>query len=219
VKEEVELQAASGFVAPELHAEFPGLRLDWVTSAVRPGASPPEVRRRLRDLSNRYRGANVVTMRTWPIPRAYRTFFRQIGLDPDTTRIPSEEAAVARLLHGAFIPSDLISDALLIALIETGVPVWALDADVVDPGGLGIRMTAAGDRLGSGEGAVGLEPGGLAVADARTVHGLLFGELAPGHEVGSKTTRAALFAISVDGVPRIHVEEALWVCVEVLGAG
>jgi len=218
VTEEVELQAAPGFIAPELHAEFPGLRLDWVTSAVRKRDSPPEVRRRLRDLSNRYRGASVVAMRTWPIPRAYRTFFRQIGLDPDTTRIPSEEAAVARLLHGAFIPSDLISDALLIALIETGVPVWALDADVVDPGGLGLRTTAAGDRLGSGEGAVGLEPGRLAVTDARAVHALLFGELAPGHEVGPKTARAALFAISVDGVPRIHVEEALWVCGEVLAS-
>jgi hypothetical protein len=28
----------------------------------------------------------------------------------------------------------------------------------------------------------------------------------------------ALFAISVEGVPAIHVEEALWVCVEVLDA-
>ena len=219
MSEEVELQAAEGFVAPELRAEFPGLRLDWLTTPVRAGDSPPEVRRRLGGLSNRYRGASVVAMRTWPIPRAYRTFFRQIGLDPDTDRIPSEEAAVARLLHGAFIPSGLVADALLIALVETGVPVWALDADAVDPGGLGIRMTASGDRLGSGEEAVALEPGRLVVADERAVHGLLFGEIAPGHEVGPKTRRAALFAISVEGVPRIHCEEALWVCVEVLGAG
>jgi DNA/RNA-binding domain of Phe-tRNA-synthetase-like protein len=219
VNEEVELQAASGFVAPELHAEFPGLRLDWVTAAVRARDSPPEVRRRLLGLSNRYRGASVVTMRTWPIPRAYRTFFRHIGLDPDTTRIPSEEAAVARLLQGAFVPIDLVSDALLIAVIETGVPVWALDADVVDPDGLGVRTTVPGDRLGSGKGAVALEPGRLCVADARTVHALLFGEIAPGHEVGPRTRRAALFSIGVDGVPRIHAEEALWVCVEVLGAG
>jgi DNA/RNA-binding domain of Phe-tRNA-synthetase-like protein len=219
VSEEVELQAAAGFVAPELRAEFPGLRLDWVTAGARARPSPPAIKRRLRGLSNRYRGASVVTMRTQPIPRAYRTFFRHIGLDPDTTRIPSEEAAVARLLHGAFIPSDLISDALLIALIETGVPVWALDADLVDPGGLGIRTTAVGDRFGTGKQAVTLAPGRLAVADARTIHAFLFGELAPGHGVGPQTERAALFAVSVDGVPRIHAEEALWVCVEVLRAG
>ncbi len=216
--EEVELQAAEGFVSPDLQAEFPGLRLDWVTAPAHDGASPPAVKHRLRGLSNRYRGASVVAMRTQPIPRAYRTFFRHIGLDPDTTRIPGEEAAVARLLQGAFVPISLIADALLIALIETGVPVWALDADLVDHGGLGIRTTAAGDRLGSGEHATTLEPGRLVVADARTIHAQLFGELAPGHGVGPRTARAALFAVSVDGVPRIHAEEALWVCVEVLRA-
>ena len=91
--------------------------------------SPPELKRRLLDLSSRYRGASVVAMRTQPIPHAYRSFFRQIGLDPDVTRIPSEEAAVARLLHGQFRPENLIDDALLIAVVETGVPVWALDGE------------------------------------------------------------------------------------------
>jgi DNA/RNA-binding domain of Phe-tRNA-synthetase-like protein len=218
VSEEVELQAAEGFIAPELRAEFPGLRLDWVTARASTRASPAAVKRRLRGLSNRYRGASVVAMRTQPIPSAYRTFFRQIGLDPDTTRIPSEDAAVNRLLVGGFLPTSLIADALLIALVETGVPVWALNADLVDPGGLGIRTTVAGDRLGSGDGAVTLPPGRLAVADARGVHGLLFGEIAPGHGVGPRTERAALFTVIVDGVPRIHSEEALWVCVEVLAS-
>jgi DNA/RNA-binding domain of Phe-tRNA-synthetase-like protein len=218
LSEEVELQAAAGFIAPELRAEFPGLRLDWVTARTSTRDSPPAVKRRLRDLSNRYRGASVVAMRTQPIPSAYRTFFRQIGLDPDTTRIPSEDAAVTRLLVGGFEPTSLIADALLIALLETGVPVWALDADLIDPGGLGIRTTVAGDRLGSGEQAITLASGRLAVADARSVHALLFGELAPGHGVGSRTERASLFTVIVDGVPRIHAEEALWVCVEVLAA-
>jgi DNA/RNA-binding domain of Phe-tRNA-synthetase-like protein len=219
MREEVELQAAAGFVSPELRAEFPGLRLDWVTAASSTRGSSPAVKRRLRGLSNRYRGASVVAMRTQPIPSAYRTFFRQIGLDPDTARIPSEDAAVKRLLVGGFEPTSLIADALLIALVETGVPVWALDADVVDPGGLGIRATLAGDRLGSGDGAITLAPGRLAVADARSVHALLFGEIAPGHGVGPRTERAALFTVSVDGVPRIHSEEALWVCIEVLASG
>ena len=219
MSEEVELQAAEGFVAPELRSEFPGLRLDWVTAPAHERGSPPAVKRRLHGLSNRYRGASVVAMRTQPIPRAYRTFFRHIGLDPDTTRIPSEEAAVARLLQGAFVPTTLVADALLIALIETGVPVWALDADLVDPGGLGIRATAGGDRLGEGEHAVTLAPRQLVVADAHEIHAELFGELAVGHGVGPRTARAALFAISVDGVPRIHAEEALWVCVEVLACG
>jgi DNA/RNA-binding domain of Phe-tRNA-synthetase-like protein len=218
VRDEVELSAAAGYVAAEIRAEFPGLRLDWLTAVSHPGDSPREVKRRLHTLSNRYRGASVVAMRTQPIPSAYRTFFRQIGLDPDTTRIPSEAAAVARLLQGAFTPTNLVQDACLIALIETGVPLWALDADVVDPGGLGIRTTVTGDRLGSSGQGNHIPPGRLAVADAQSVHALLFGDVAQEHAVTPRTARVALFAISVEGIPAIHVEEALWVCVEVLNS-
>ena len=62
-------------------------------------------------------------------------------------------------------------------------------------------------------------PDRLIVADARCVHALLFGPIAPGHEVRQRTTRAVLFSVGVEGVPAIHVEEALWVTVEVLTAG
>jgi DNA/RNA-binding domain of Phe-tRNA-synthetase-like protein len=219
VGEELELAPAAGFLEPTVHAEFPGLRLDWVSVTGRRRDSPREVRQRLGLLSNRYRGANVVAMRTQPIPHAYRAFFRQIGLDPDATRIPSEAAAVARLLHGQFRSSDLVEDALLIALIETGVPVWAIDADLVDAGGLGIRATVAGDRVGTAEYGSHPSPGTLAVADAHRIHSLLFGEVAPGHEVSQRTTRIVLFAVGAPGVPALHLEEALWVCVEVLRSG
>jgi DNA/RNA-binding domain of Phe-tRNA-synthetase-like protein len=217
--EDVELNAATGFVEPRVAAEFPGLGLDWVSASARRVPSPREVRQRLKALSNRYRGASVVAMRTRPLPQAYRSFFRQIGLDPDVTRVPSEEAAVARLLHGEFTSTDLIEDALLIGLIETGVPVWGLDAGVVDAGGLGIRTAVEGDRLGTTEYGSFLAPGTLVVADARCVHALLFGEVAPGHGVTGRAGRVVLFAVGVPGVPAIHIEEALWVCVEVLGHG
>lgn len=216
--EEADLAPAAGFVEPDLMAEFPGLRLDWVSVPVRRRGSSRAMSRRLRDLSSRYRGASVVAMRTQPIPYAYRTFFRQIGLDPDVTRVPSEQAAVMRLLHGQFRPRNLIDDARLIALVETGVPVWALDAAVVDAGGLGIRASAGGERLGTTELGDHLEPGRLVVADARCVHALLFGEPAPGHAVGPDTERIVLYSVGVDGVPAIHVEEALWACVEALNS-
>lgn len=200
-------------------AEFPGLRLDWLTLEGRLLKSPEAVAGRLHTLSNRYRGANVVALRAQPIPHAYRSFFRQIGLDPDVTRIPSEEAAVNRLVHGQFRSYDLVHDATLIALVETGVPVWALDADAVEASGLGIRASVQGDRFGSGEQSRPLPPGRLVVSDARNIHAILFGELAPGHEVTSRSRRIALFTVAVEGVPSIHVEEALWLAVEVLGAG
>lgn len=217
--DELELVAAEGFIEPALQAEFPGLRLDWVGVPGRRRESPDEIRQRLKSLSNRYRGANVVAMRTQPIPHAYRVFFRHIGLDPDATRIPSERAAVARLLQGQFQSNDLVDDALLIALIETGVPVWALDGEIVDPGGLGIRATVDGDRLGTTEYGSYLPPGRLAVADAGCVHALLFDEeVAPGHAVTPRSTRIVLFAVGAPGVPALHLDEALWVCVEVLNS-
>ncbi len=211
---ELELTAAAGFIDPAVGVEFPGLRLSWLTVPARARASPRAVKARLRAMSNRQRGASVVAMRTQPIPHAYRAFFHQIGLDPDVIRIPSEEIAVARLLHGGLRAEGLPADALQIALIETGVPVWALDAECVDVEGPGIRLSAPGETFGAGN--YPLAPSRLVVADARSVHALLFGPIAPGHEVTRTTSRLTLFAVGVEGVPDIHLEEALWVCGEVL---
>jgi hypothetical protein len=53
------------------------------------------------------------------------------------------------------------------------------------------------------------------------VHAGLFGDPAPGHAPGPGpgTQRIVLYAVAVEGVPAIHVEEALWVCTDVLEAG
>ena len=151
------------------------------------GRARARSQRRLRELSDRYRGAGVVAMRTQPIPHAYRAFFRQVGLDPDATRIPAEAGG-----GGAPDPRRLraagpVADALLIALVETGVPVWALDGAVVDAGRLGIRSAVAGDRLGRR----GLTPRCRRASwwwRTRGVHATLFGEPAPGHAPGPRTS-------------------------------
>jgi len=211
------MSSVSGRVEPELADEFPGLRLIWTAVDARVRGSSPAVKQRLRELSDRYRGAGVVAMRTQPIPHAYRVFFRQVGLDPDAARIPSEEAAVRRLLQGGFRSRDAVADALLLALVETGVPVWALDAGVADVSSLGIRVAVTGDLLGGGPGGgIPVPEGQLVVADSESVHATLFGEPAPGHVPGPRTEQIVLFAIGVDGVPAIHVDEALWVARDVL---
>ena len=111
-------------------AEFPELRL-WSLRVARRAraAAPPGLRERLRALSDRFHGAQAVQLRTDPIPHAYRVFFRHVGLDPDTERTPVEAAVVDRLLHGGFRSRGLVDDALLVAVVETGVPLWALDDD------------------------------------------------------------------------------------------
>jgi DNA/RNA-binding domain of Phe-tRNA-synthetase-like protein len=209
-------EAVEGWVNEEIGEEFPGLRLRFLTVQARAGRSPRGVKHRLKMMSDRFHGAQAVTLRQDPVPWAYRVFYRHIGLDPDAQRTPIEEAAVQRLLRGGFRSENQLDDALLIALMETGVPIWALDASGVE-GSLGIRLATAGERLGRSETAPGLPSGRIVVADERSPLAVLFGELAPGHGVTASTTSMTLFSLQVQGVPEIHVEEALWTCLSVLG--
>jgi DNA/RNA-binding domain of Phe-tRNA-synthetase-like protein len=210
---------SAGWIEPDLAEELPGLRLLHLTVDRGSGRSPDWIRQRLRDMSSRFRGAQAVAMRQDPIPHAYRVFYRHVGLDPDAQRTPIEAAAVERLLRGAFKSQNLLDDALTIALMETGVPIWALDAARVE-GGLGLRVARDGERLGrGGPGAPPVASGRIVVADERSPLAVLFGDLAPGHGVTPETTAMVLFAVQVAGVPPIHVEEAFWTCLEVLSEG
>jgi hypothetical protein len=209
-------QAASGWCAAEIEEELPGLRL-LVGEALhtRPqqltGGSPPDVHVRLRELSNRFRGARAVRIRREPVPAAYRIFYRQIGLDPDVVRTPIEAAVMERMLLGGFLGSSLLADVLLIALLDTGVPVWALDSETLD-GALGIRASGEGEPLGRSSDAPALPAGRLVVADSSAALAVLFGECAPGHQPHSRSARVTLFAVQVEGVPTLYAEEALCAC-------
>jgi DNA/RNA-binding domain of Phe-tRNA-synthetase-like protein len=205
---------AAGWLAPEVEQELPGLRL--IAGAVRvgrpgplTGASPPDIEGRLRELSSRVRGARAIGIRTEPVPGAYRVFFRHIGLDPDIERTPVEAALLERMLRGGFLTGGMLDDILLIALMDTGVPVWALDTETLD-GPLGIRTSREGETLGRSEDPPLLPAGRLVVADSSAALAPLFGECAPGHRPGARTRRLTLYALQVPGVPALYVEEALW---------
>jgi DNA/RNA-binding domain of Phe-tRNA-synthetase-like protein len=205
-----------GWCEREVQQELPGLGLMCTTIELAPrrsltGNSPPAVLARLHELSNRWRGARAVNVRQEPIPAAYRVFFRHIGLDPDVHRTPIEAAVLERMLDGGFLSEGLLADILTIGLIDTAVPVWALDADTVN-GPLGIRVSRAEERLGRGPEGPSLGGGRLVVADADRPLAILFGQLAAGHEPSSRTRRLALFAVQVAGVPALHAEETLWAC-------
>ena len=205
-----------GWCSEDVQRELPGLALlSYEVIVGRAGSltgtSPADISSRLRELSNRLRGAAAVGMRREPIPVAYRIFFRHIGLDPETARTPIEAAVLERMLRGGFLSEGLLADVLTIALIDTGVPVWALDAETVE-GPLGIRASSAGERLGRSPEAVELPPGRLVIADASAPVAVLFGELGAGHEPRARARRLVLFALQVAGVPDLYVEEALWMC-------
>ena len=202
-----------GWVAEDLAAEFPELQLRYVTVEARSGRSPDTVRQRLRTLADRYTGGKAVTLRQQPIPWAYRVFFRQVGIDPDEHRTPVEAIALERMRAGGFPSQNLLDDALLIATVETGVPVVAFDEDKLD-GPLGLRMSEPQELLG-GDGRP-LSSRQVVIADAERAVGVLFADLAEGRGVHPHTERMRIASIQVKGVPDVSVEEALWIVAEVL---
>lgn len=202
------LQPRHGRVSSYVAAEFPGLGISWVEVEGGAGRSGESVRNRLRALSDRFYGSHAVQMRQQPIPWAYRVFFRHVGLDPDQTRTPVEQLAFERVREGAFLSRGLPVDALTIATVETGVALCAFDADRLE-GPLGIRESAPGESLPGRRGELPQES--LVLTDDLGPVGLPFEAPSPEHEVGRGTRRTAIAAIEVSGVPKIAVEEALWI--------
>jgi DNA/RNA-binding domain of Phe-tRNA-synthetase-like protein len=209
-----ELELTRGYVDATLAAEFPELGLVHTEVPVRPGRSPAPVRARLRGASDRFTGPKAVALRQQPIPWAYRVFFRHVGIDPDERRTPIEAIALERMRAGGFLSRNLVDDALLLATLETGVPVLAFDAAAVD-GALGLRVTSGGETLG----ALPLAGGRIVVADSSKPLAVLFGDTAEGCAVQWSSERMVLAAVRVKGVPEVSVEEALWVAAETVSEG
>lgn len=187
-------------VDPRVSEEHPGLRVWTVRIAARTARTPPELRERLRLIADRFRGPEAIALRSRPVPWAYRVLFRHLGIDPDVVRTPVEELVVERLLRGGFSPQGLPEDALALATLETGVPVWAVDAD----------------RL---EGALELAPddgGRLVLADAAGPVAVLFQPPEPERLPGRRTRAMALLAVQAPGVDDIFVEEAVWTAVSAM---
>jgi DNA/RNA-binding domain of Phe-tRNA-synthetase-like protein len=205
-------------VDSELAAELPGLRVRWTRVDSEGGRTPRSLRRRLEDASTRFRGADAIALRTRPVPRAYRAFFRQVGLDPDVDRTPVERAAVERLIRGALHSGDRLSDALVLAVIETGVPVVAF-AEHALAGGVTLRAARAGETLPTGDYAHDVPAGRLVLADDRGPVAVLFGRISDRHAAGRERAPVRLVAVQVPGVPRAHVDEALWLSASGLTAG
>ena len=154
-----------------------------------PGPSPPELRDRLRLLSDRFRGPQAIALRRQPIPHAYRVFFRHIGLEPDEQRIPVEALALERMKHGGFRSRSLLDDAITIAVMETA------------RAGVGARRRArstgtAAARVRRGRAArarrcrVDCPPGGSWWPTTTGRVAVLFGEVAPGAGVTRAPARS-----------------------------
>ena len=209
-----EPELTRGFVDATLRAEFPELGLVYTEVPVRPQRSPPQCARGCARRATASPAPKAVALRQQPIPWAYRVFFRHVGIDPDERRTPIEAIALERMRAGGFQSQNLVDDALLLATLETGVPVLAFDAAAVD-GELGLRVSPGGEELGD----IPLSAGQVVVADETRALAVLFGETAAGCAVQWSSERMVLAAVRVKGVPEVSVEEALWVAVETVSEG
>jgi DNA/RNA-binding domain of Phe-tRNA-synthetase-like protein len=190
-------------IDPRVAEEHPGLRVWSARVPGGPGRTPPELRAQLRGLADRFRGAEAIAMRTKPVPWAYRVLYRHLGMDPDVQRTPVEALALERLLLGGYAERGVLEDALALATLETGVPVWAFDAERL-AGGLELRPDADGR---------------LVLADAAGAIAVLFSGPGPVHAPGRATTMLALVAVQAPGVDDLYVEEAVWTAAAALAGG
>ena len=181
-------------IDPRVAEEHPGLRVWAARVSARRGRTPRELRERLRLLADRFRGPEAVAMRAQPVPWAYRVLFRHLGIDPDVTRTPVEELALERLLKGGFSAGGLPEDALALATLETGVPVYAVDADRLS-GGLVLAPDADGR---------------LVLADDAGTVAVLFRPPEPDRVPDRDTRAMVLLAVQAPGVDDLFVEEAVW---------
>lgn len=200
-----------GWIAAQIEDEFPGLALVTVELPCTAKRTAPWVSHRLTELANRITGRYALRVRELPVPALYRAFYRQLGLDPDTRRPPLEQALFDRLWVGGFANEGMPFDGLLVALLETGVAVWAADAAALS-GPLGVRDAVAGEVLGEGREPRPLAAGELVIADAdRPVARLFEAPVAP-FAVSARTERAVLYVLQVPGVPALDVQAALDTC-------
>jgi hypothetical protein len=184
---------AAAAIDARVAAEHPGLRVWTARIAGRTARTPRELRERLRLVADRLRGPEAVAMRSKPVPFAYRVLFRHLGLDPDVTRTPVEALVLERLLHGGHAPHGMPEDALALATLETGVPVWAVD----------------GDRVGDLVLAPGAD-GRLTLSDGSGPVAVLFAPPLPERAPSRHTRALLLYAVQAPGVDDLFVEEAVW---------
>jgi DNA/RNA-binding domain of Phe-tRNA-synthetase-like protein len=204
-----------GWVEPGLAEELPGLAVYWLTVGARPGKTPSAVRDRMRELAGRITGARVVHSRQDPVPWSYRVLWRRLGVDPDSDRTPVEALMVERLEHGGLPSRGMPNDAIVVATLETGVPIVVADAAKLS-GGPGLRPAATGETLGGPEGT--LRTGEVVYADEQAPLARLDGQVAADRAVGDGTTTMAVCALAAAAVAQIEVEEALWIAADMLEA-
>ena len=101
------------------------------------------------------------------------------------------------------------------AVVETGVPVWALDDARLD-GPLGLRGARPASAWGRASTPPTWRPGAWWWPTPPARSRCSSATSRPAARPDRHSARLRLFAVAVPGVPALHVEEALFGCAEAL---
>jgi DNA/RNA-binding domain of Phe-tRNA-synthetase-like protein len=172
-----------------------------------------EVRRRLDALAGRASVAEAAGHLQEATPWAYRVLVRQLGVDPAALRPLPQELALRPGEPEEVGAKGLPEDALVIAALETGVPLLAFDVGRLT-GRLALRRARAGERLG--DDGDELDEGRVVIADELQPVAVVFGQAAAPIAATAASERIALAAVQAKGVPDVAVEEALWTAIEIM---
>lgn len=181
-------------VAEELREDFPRLKAWCMWQGVPSRKSTRQAKERLAEMDDRVRGAPVGQFRTHAVAQAYRGFARQIGLDPDVDRSPLDQAIVQRLAAGRYATAGRVTDALRIAMLETGIPLWAIDGAHVH-GWLRVRSD---------------EQGRLVLCDDLRELTMLMADPPEDLQPHKRTETVIVYALTVGQVAPAAAEEAFW---------
>jgi DNA/RNA-binding domain of Phe-tRNA-synthetase-like protein len=139
---------------------------------------------------------------------------RQVGASDEKDLSQAERLALSTADAAPLVSAGLPEDALVVAAVETGVPLLAFDAAALN-GGLALRRARGGERIGGHE----LEEGTVLIADRERPLAVLLGPRASDVAVTGATERIVLAAIQAKGVPTLAVEEAMWTAIEIMREG
>jgi DNA/RNA-binding domain of Phe-tRNA-synthetase-like protein len=207
-----------GWIADDVAKKLPELELLRVDSPITvTNRSPEWAKERLRFLSTSVRGLDVLHMHQHEAPAAYRELYRNVGRDPDEDRPPMEAAYYERLARGGFPQIGLPTDALTIVLAETGIPIWGVDASLID-GELGIRRSLDGEIPVPAGYDPGLTAGHLVIADAQGVVSELCRDPRQVRAIDRETTHAVFYSVKPGGISELRVLEAFWMCLALVAA-
>lgn len=202
------VEVRNGTIDPVALEEFPQAGVSFATVETASGRTARGLAMELALAADRIRGASALTASTAPVAASYRSFLRQLGMDPEAVECTADAVVRRRLVEGGLAPSFAVRDAAALVALELGVPLMAFSCGDSPREVSIIRSTESGALHAEGDLVVSVD--GVPVCR-------LFGQAFPSREVTKGTRRSLLVAVRAPGVSELLCAAAIERCAELIG--